>query len=128
MGPQMIAWIKLLCTNRRACIILGIEKLGSVFNLERGNAQGDVISPFLFNICYQIVLLKLELDLQIKDGLDLPVPVPVVPNFTGAGEDQLPVRYIAKRVFAFVKYLDLSVMFQNLVYLASGIVTFFRKI
>jgi exonuclease III len=101
MGPQMIAWIKLLCTNRRACIILGNEKLGSVFNLERGNAQGDVISPFLFNICYQIVLLKLELDLQIKDGLDLPVPVPVVPNFAGAVEDQPPVRYIAKRVFAF---------------------------
>jgi len=34
--------------------------------LERGNAQGDVISPFLFIIGYQILLFKLELNLQIK--------------------------------------------------------------
>jgi hypothetical protein len=29
-------------------------------------AQGDVISPFILNICYQILILKLELNLQIE--------------------------------------------------------------
>jgi exonuclease III len=99
VGPQMIKWIKLLCTNRRACIILGDEKLGNVFDLERGNAQGDVISPFIFNICYQIVLLKLELDLQIKNALDIPVPAGEVQDRAVA--DPATVRHITKKVFAF---------------------------
>ncbi len=33
--------------------------------MERGNAQGDTISPFLFNLGYQILLFKLEFDMQI---------------------------------------------------------------
>jgi len=37
-----------------------------MFDLERGNAQGDTISPFLFNLGYQILLFKLELSLQIE--------------------------------------------------------------
>ena len=35
------------------------------FDLERGNAQGDNISPFTFNLAYQILLFKLQYDLQI---------------------------------------------------------------
>ena len=35
------------------------------FDLLRGNAQGDIISPFLFLLGYQILLLKLQFDLQI---------------------------------------------------------------
>jgi hypothetical protein len=66
-GEQFIKWIKVLCTNREACVILTGNKLGKNFKLRRGNAQGDTISPFLFNICYQLLLLKLEYDLQIKD-------------------------------------------------------------
>lgn len=41
-----------------------------IFNLERGNAQGDTISPYLFNLGYQILLFKLELSLQIKGVLE----------------------------------------------------------
>jgi hypothetical protein len=40
--------------------------------LERGNAQGDTISPFLFNIGYQLLILKLNFDLQIAGFLELP--------------------------------------------------------
>jgi hypothetical protein len=61
-GENMIKWINTICTGRKATIIFGPGRLGPVFNLERGNAQGDVISPFIFNICYQILILKLELD------------------------------------------------------------------
>ena len=40
--------------------------------LERGNAQGDTISPFVFILCYQILLFKLEYDLQIIGIIEEP--------------------------------------------------------
>jgi hypothetical protein len=46
--------------------------LGLFFDLERGNAQGDTISPYLFNIGYQILLLRINFDLQIKGFLEVP--------------------------------------------------------
>ena len=69
MGPRLIKWITLLSTKRLACIILGSGKLTDIFRLERGNAQGDTISPFLFNLGYQILLFKLELSFQIAGTL-----------------------------------------------------------
>jgi len=65
-GPRMISWIKTLCTNRKACVIIEGTFTTEMFDLERGNAQGDTISPFLFNLGYQILLFKLELSLQIE--------------------------------------------------------------
>jgi predicted nucleotide-binding protein (sugar kinase/HSP70/actin superfamily) len=52
----------IISTNRAACIELTKNKNTGCFELGRGNAQGDVVSPFLFNIGYQILLLKLEKD------------------------------------------------------------------
>jgi len=65
-GPNLIKWVTLLSTKRRACIILATDKVSELFDLERGNAQGDTISPFLFNLGYQLLLFKLELYLQIE--------------------------------------------------------------
>jgi retron-type reverse transcriptase len=62
-GQNFIKWIKILCTDRLACVILNENKTGKNFKLQRGNAQGDTISPFLFNICYQLLLFKIEYDL-----------------------------------------------------------------
>jgi hypothetical protein len=76
-GDNMIHWVKTICTGRMASIIIGPGKLSNIFSLERGNAQGDVISPFIFNICYQVLILKFELDLQITK-LDLLDPEPLV--------------------------------------------------
>jgi hypothetical protein len=42
------------------------------FYLERGNAQGDTTSPYIFNIGFQILLLKLTFDLQIEGLLEFP--------------------------------------------------------
>ena len=39
--------------------------MSSFFDLERGNAQGDTISPYLFNLGYQILIFKIAYDLQI---------------------------------------------------------------
>ena len=65
-GPKIKKWITLLCTGRKACIKLDADSYTELFDLERGNAQGDTISPFLFNLGYQILLFKLELTLQIE--------------------------------------------------------------
>ena len=64
-GPKLIKWIKMLSTKRTACILLEGNERTNFFDLERGNAQGDTISPFLFNLGYQILLFKLDLSLQI---------------------------------------------------------------
>ena len=64
-GPRMSKWLLLLCTNLKACIKLDNNKKNNYFDLLRGNAQGDIISPFLFLLGYQILLLKLQFDLQI---------------------------------------------------------------
>jgi exonuclease III len=74
-GPNFIRWLNLVGTNRRACIILENEYYSRFFDLERGNTQGDTISPYIFNIGFQILLFKLNFDLQIN-GL---IPFPVVP-------------------------------------------------
>jgi len=65
-GPNFRNMIKTIATNRLACIILPNGLVSANFPLERGNAQGDSPSPLLFNIANQILLLKLDLDLNIK--------------------------------------------------------------
>jgi retron-type reverse transcriptase len=52
-GENLINCLLTLCTNRFASIINDEGCTGKKFKLERGNAQGDTISPFLFNIGYQ---------------------------------------------------------------------------
>jgi hypothetical protein len=64
-GPNISRWLTLLSTRRAARIIINSNISTEIFELERGNAQGDTISPFLFNLGYQILLFKLEFDLQI---------------------------------------------------------------
>ncbi len=54
--------------------------------LERGNAQGDTTSPYIFNLGFQILLLKLTFDLQIEGILEnppLPEGIPPLPPTVG---------------------------------------------
>jgi hypothetical protein len=96
-GENIVNWIKTICTGRKACIILNPGKLGPNFDLERGNAQGDVISPFIFNICYQILIFKIEFHLQIEK-INLPVPPILNGPYTGTrvGQD-----HRTEKVFVF---------------------------
>ena len=71
-SKNFIRWITLLATKRTACIILNENNTSRSFMLERGNAQGDTISPFLFILCYQILLFKLEYNLQIIGIIEEP--------------------------------------------------------
>jgi Reverse transcriptase (RNA-dependent DNA polymerase) len=83
-GPNIISWLNTLGTGRQACIILEDEMLTEFFELNRGNAQGDTISPFCFNLGYQILLFKLNFDLQILGGIEVPPPPDVVCRLPGS--------------------------------------------
>jgi hypothetical protein len=82
-GPRFIRLLNLIGTNRKACIILGNGMYSEFFDLERGNAQGDTTSPYIFNLGFQILLLKLTFDLQTEGLLNFPeIPDPTPPAST----------------------------------------------
>jgi hypothetical protein len=64
-GPNITRWLELLGQNRQACITLDDGTYSRNFNLGRGRAQGDNISPNTFNFGEQILLFKIELDSAI---------------------------------------------------------------
>jgi hypothetical protein len=78
-GPNFIRWLNLLGTNHRACIILDNELNSAYFNLQRGNAQGDTVSPYIFNLGFQILLFKINYDLQIDGVIETPTVPPDLP-------------------------------------------------
>jgi hypothetical protein len=93
-GPNISRWLTVLNMNRAARIVINSEISTEIFELERGNAQGDTISPFLFNLGYQILLFKLELDLQIAGlvpEVTLAQDFPPLPNHVS----QLPPKVYA---------------------------------
>ena len=57
-GPDIITWISTFLKNREAQILLG-GHLTECINLEQGVPQGDVISPYLFIIMVEILLIKI---------------------------------------------------------------------
>ena len=50
---------RIQCTGQSACIILKPGELSSLFNLEKGHAQGDSPSPLLYNFAAQVPLFKI---------------------------------------------------------------------
>jgi hypothetical protein len=66
MGTGIRRWLRILGTNRTACIILDDYSYSRNFRLGRGAAQGDNISPDCFNFGDQILIFKIELDPQIS--------------------------------------------------------------
>ena len=57
-GPDIITWISTFLKNREAQILLG-GHLTECINLEQGVPQGDVISPYLFIMMVEILLIKI---------------------------------------------------------------------
>ena len=45
--------------NRKSRVILG-EEIGGKIEIQRGTPQGDRASPYLFILCIEILLIKIE--------------------------------------------------------------------
>jgi hypothetical protein len=79
-GPNLIRWLTLLGENRSASIIIDDGVYSRPFELGRGRAQGDNISPTTFNFAEQILLFKIELDSSIASigrHRNIPIDFPV---------------------------------------------------
>ena len=51
--------VETILNNREARIILG-EDIGGIIKVNRGTPQGDKASPYLFILCIEILLIKIE--------------------------------------------------------------------
>ena len=68
-GEDIISWLKLFLTERIAHILLGGHLTLKIL-LEQGVPQGDIISPFIFIIAVEILLIKITKSRHIK-GIQL---------------------------------------------------------
>ena len=64
-GPDIITWIKLFFTNRDAQILMGGHMSDKIL-LSQGVPQGDVISPYIFILMVEILLIKINHTKNLK--------------------------------------------------------------
>ena len=64
-GPQTCKWVPLFFSNREAVILMGGHFTKKVL-LKQGVPQGDIISPFIFTIAVEILLIKITNSKNIK--------------------------------------------------------------
>jgi len=100
-GDNIIRWLNIIGTNRRACIIVENDMYTKFFDLKRGTAQGDTISPYIFNIGYQILLFKLNFDLQIEGTIEPAAVPPDLPPPPLAISPQETVSKLTRKAYAF---------------------------
>jgi hypothetical protein len=60
IGPILIRMVMTLLNERKACINLG-NMYSKTFDIKRGTPQGDRASPYIFVICVEILLIKIEM-------------------------------------------------------------------
>ena len=58
-GPEFRQWISLFFSAREASVLMG-GRLTKVIKLLQGVPQGDIVSPFIFIIAVEILLIKLQ--------------------------------------------------------------------
>merc|ERR1712055_1013242 len=58
-GEDMREWIKLFFNSREANIIIN-GHLSSTIKLQQGVLQGDVVSPYIFLLMVEILLIKIS--------------------------------------------------------------------
>ena len=68
-GNDMVQWVSLFFNNREAMILMGGHLTNKIF-LKQGVPQGDIISPYIFIIVVEILLIKITKSKNIT-GLPL---------------------------------------------------------
>jgi hypothetical protein len=96
LGPRIRSWLATIGTGRNAQMLLANDELSIAFQLEKGHAQGDAPSPFLYNMAAQICIWKVELDPEIVSVYDPTLRPNPDPNCPGTTD---PVRVESAEVF-----------------------------
>ena len=60
-GENMVGMVKTILQNRQVRILLD-HGVSDMFRVERGTPQGEKASPYLFILCIEILLIKLEIE------------------------------------------------------------------
>jgi hypothetical protein len=60
LGPTLVGMVMTLLRDRKASINMG-STYSKTFDIKRGTPQGDRSSPYIFIICLEILLLKIEM-------------------------------------------------------------------
>jgi hypothetical protein len=60
LGPVLVGMVMTLLNDRKASIDMG-NMYSKTFDIRRGTPQGDRSSPYIFIICLEILLLKIEM-------------------------------------------------------------------
>ena len=64
-GPDLIKWVSVLYNEANLCVLQnGI--FSKFFPVGRGCRQGDPVSPYLFNLCVEIMGLIIRRNNNIK--------------------------------------------------------------
>ena len=102
-GQDMIAWVRLFLTERVDHPLLGGHLTLKIL-LEQGVPQGDIISPFIFIIAVEILLIKITKSRHIK-GIKLQTEEEIRAQ-TFADDTSLLIERCVSSLKACVRYIN----------------------
>jgi hypothetical protein len=87
-GDMFIKMLTVFTTGRNAHILFDNGLQGKNFPLECGNAQGNPPSPLQFNLCEEILLIKIEYSKTVKSILNFRMDPPPGEEPNRAGDQE----------------------------------------